>query len=89
MPAFDLWGNPCKGNKYKHKLKLQLRVFYIFYMAMFDYISFADSLRINSDVVTSFEREAKEEFPNDAMLRELHIVRALKAYFNKNTYLAV
>jgi len=56
-------------------------------MAMFDYVSFANSLRINSDVVASFEQEAKEEFPNDAMLRELHVTRALKTYSNKNTYL--
>ncbi|GBU24051.1 hypothetical protein R83H12_00672 [Fibrobacteria bacterium R8-3-H12] len=52
-------------------------------MAMFDYMSFANSLRIDSDVVASFEGEAKQEFPHDAMLRELHIMRALKTYFNK------
>ncbi|MCL1967629.1 MAG: hypothetical protein FWF67_07070 [Fibromonadales bacterium] len=52
-------------------------------MAMFDYISFANSMRIDSAVVASFEGEAKQEFPNDDMLRELHIMRALKTYFNK------
>jgi hypothetical protein len=31
-----------------------------------------------------FEQEAKDEFPNDVMLRELHIMRALKSYSNKN-----
>jgi hypothetical protein len=36
-----------------------------------------------------FEQEAKDEFPNDVMLRELHIMRALKSYSNKNSYLAV
>jgi len=53
-------------------------------MAMFDYISFANSMRIDSAVVASFEGEAKQEFPNDDMLRELHIMRALKTYFNSN-----
>jgi len=51
---------------------------------MFDYVSFANSLRIDSDVVAAFEQKAKEEFPNDAMLRELHITRALKKYSNRN-----
>jgi len=58
-------------------------LFYIIRMTMFDYISFANSMRIDSAVVASFEGEAKEEFPNDDMLRELHIMRALKTYFNK------
>jgi hypothetical protein len=58
-------------------------------MNMFDYISFANSLSINSDVVKFFEQEAKDEFPNDIMLRELHVMRALKAYSNKNLCLAV
>jgi len=40
-------------------------------------------MRIDSAVVASFEGEAKQEFPNDDMLRELHIMRALKTYFNK------
>ena len=64
--------------------------FYIFRrMNMFDYISFANSMSINSDVVKFFEQEAKDEFPNDIMLRELHVMRALKAYSSKNLYLAV
>jgi len=58
-------------------------------MDMFDYISFANSLSISSEVVKSFEQEAKDEFPNDIMLRELHVMRALKTYFNKNLCLAV
>jgi len=39
-------------------------------------------MRIDSAVVASFEGEAKEEFPNDAMLRELHIMRALEFYLS-------
>lgn len=49
-------------------------------MSMFDYISLANSMNIESSVIASFEKEATEEFPNDIMLRELHIMRALKAY---------
>jgi hypothetical protein len=55
---------------------------------MFDYLSLANSLRIDLNVVRSFELEAKEEFPNDVMLRELHITRALNAYSNKNLHTA-
>jgi len=58
-------------------------------MGMFDYISFANSLSISSEVVKFFEQEAKDEFPNDIMLRELHIMRALKTYSNGNLRLAV
>lgn len=58
-------------------------------MNTFDYISFANSLSIDSGVLKHFEQEAKNEFPNDVMLRELHIMRALNAYSNKNSCLAV
>ena len=59
------------------------------FMGMFDYISFANSLSVGSEVVKLLEQEAKDEFPNDMMLRELHIMRALKTYSDKNLYLAV
>jgi len=58
-------------------------------MGMFDYISFANSRCIDSEVVRSLEQEAKNEFPNDVMLRELHIMRALNAFANKIIHLAV
>jgi len=58
-------------------------------MGIFDYISFANSLSVGSEVVKLLEQEAKDEFPNDMMLRELHIMRALKTYSDKNLYLAV
>jgi hypothetical protein len=46
-------------------------------------------MSIDSRVLRLFEQEAKNEFPNDLMLRELHIMRALKTYSSKNSYLAV
>ncbi|MCL2281877.1 MAG: hypothetical protein FWC26_00995 [Fibromonadales bacterium] len=58
-------------------------------MSMFDYISFANAQSIDSEVVRSLEREAENEFPNDVMLRELHIMRALNAFVNKIMHLAV
>jgi hypothetical protein len=36
-------------------------------MGMFDYISFANSLSIGSEVVKLLEQEAKDEFPNDSI----------------------
>ncbi|MDR1584797.1 MAG: hypothetical protein LBS07_01295 [Prevotellaceae bacterium] len=51
---------------------------------IFNYKSFADSLQIPQVIVRSFEEDVRKEIPNDAMLRELHILRALKAYVRKN-----
>jgi hypothetical protein len=50
---------------------------------LFDYQSAAKELKIPPKVVRELEEEVKQEFPNDAMLRELHILRALNMYANK------
>jgi hypothetical protein len=51
---------------------------------MFDYKVASKNLRISESIVGKLEKEAKSEFPNDAMLKELHILRALKAYARLN-----
>jgi predicted transcriptional regulator len=50
---------------------------------MFDYQSVAKKLQISPQVVQDLEEQGKQEFPGDAMLMELHILRALNAYINK------
>jgi len=47
---------------------------------MFDYRSLGEELDIPSEIVCKFEEEARNEFPFDNMLREIHILRAVKAY---------
>jgi len=50
---------------------------------LFDYESASSSLRIPTDVMRELEGQARMEFPNDAMLMEIHVIRALKAYANE------
>ena len=47
---------------------------------MFDYRSLGEKLAVPSKVVQKIEEEARNEFPFDNMLMEIHILRAVKAY---------
>ena len=47
---------------------------------MFDYRSLGEKLAISPEIVQKIEEEARNEFPFDNMLREIHILRAIKAY---------
>ena len=49
----------------------------------FDYRSLAKKYNISSNVLENIVHEVKDEFPNDEMLAELHIIRALKEYTKK------
>ena len=55
---------------------------------IFDYQSVADRFGISADIVKKVENEIKKEIPNDNMIRELHILRALKSYANKLEFYA-
>ena len=50
---------------------------------MFDYESASENLRIPDDVMRDFEAQARSEFPDDEMLMELHVLRAVKSYANR------
>jgi len=50
---------------------------------VFDYESASKTLQIPGDVLRSFEMQARNEFPDDEMLMELHVLRALKSYANR------
>ena len=52
--------------------------------AIFDYTSMAREFKISENIVRKIEKEVKEEIPNDSMIMELHVLRALKAYINKH-----
>jgi len=51
---------------------------------IFNYQSFADKFEIPDNIVKRIEKEVREEIPNDNMIMELHILRALKSYANKH-----
>ena len=52
---------------------------------IFDYRSLGEELGVPIEIIENFEQEAHREFPFDAMLAEIHILRAVKAYAKANT----
>jgi len=50
---------------------------------VFDYEAASATLQIPDDVLRNLEAQARREFPDDAMLMELHVLRALNAHANK------
>jgi hypothetical protein len=55
---------------------------------MFDYESLGENLAIPKEIVKKFENEARNEFPFDDMLMEIHVLRAIKSYAKINTQMA-
>ncbi len=47
---------------------------------VFDYRVIAKAKTIPDEVLRSIEDEVAREFPNDPMLMELHVLRAINAY---------
>jgi len=52
--------------------------------SVFDYSSMAKEFQVSESTVREIEREVKREIPNDNMIMELHILRALRAYIAKH-----
>ena len=50
---------------------------------IFDYQSVADNFGISNNIVMEIVEEIRKEIPNDNMIMELHILRALKSYANQ------
>ena len=50
---------------------------------IFDYSSMAKEFQVSESTVRAIEKEVKREIPNDNMIMELHVLRALKAYVLK------
>ena len=53
---------------------------------IFDYQSVANKFKIPDNIVQKIVKEIKEEIPNDNMIMELHVLRALKSYVNKHKF---
>ena len=47
---------------------------------IFDYNKAAENENVPQDVLSRIVSEAQIEFPFDEMMRELHIIRAIKSY---------
>ena len=52
---------------------------------IFDYWLLGRELSVPDETIQEFEEEARNEFPFDGMLAEIHIMRAVKAYAKANT----
>ncbi len=50
---------------------------------VFDIKEKARELGISEDIYKKLEKEVREEFPNDEMMFELHLIRALKSHSRK------
>jgi hypothetical protein len=51
---------------------------------MFDYKALGENLTVPTGIIQQFEKEARNEFPYDSMLMEIHVLRAIKAYAKAN-----
>jgi len=50
----------------------------------FDYYKVAKEMGISKDIIEKVENDVKNEFPDDIMMYELHVLRALKSkYWDK------
>ena len=47
----------------------------------FDYYKAAEEMLIPQEIVTRVENDVKNEFPDDKMMYELHVLRALKSKY--------
>ena len=47
----------------------------------FDYYKVAEEMVIPQDIVMKVENDVKNEFPDDKMMYELHVLRALKSKY--------
>ena len=54
----------------------------------FDYYKVAEEMAIPQDIVMKVENDVKNEFPDDKMMYEIHVLRALKSkYWEKASFL--
>ena len=51
---------------------------------LFNYENASKNLRVPRETVREFEKQARNEFPGDDMLAELHVLRAVKSYANEH-----
>lgn len=47
----------------------------------FDYITVARNMKVPNNIIKKIEIDVRQEFPNDKMLYELHVLRAIKSKY--------
>jgi hypothetical protein len=47
----------------------------------FDYPKVAKEIRLPDTILRKIEKEVKKEFPNDKMMYELHVLRAVRSKY--------
>ena len=50
----------------------------------FNYPKVAKEMKVPAAVIKRIEKEVKKEFPNDKMMYELHVLRAMRSKFWQN-----
>ena len=50
----------------------------------FNYSKVAKEMKVPAAFIKRIEKEVKKEFPNDKMMYELHVLRAMRSKFWKN-----
>lgn len=53
---------------------------------MFDYEALAKEYNISQEALKKLEKEVREDFPDDEMMFELHMIRALEWLYNQNKH---
>lgn len=52
----------------------------------FDYPKVAKEIRLSDTILRKIEKEVRKEFPNDKMMYELHVLRAVRSkYWQKES----
>jgi len=51
----------------------------------FDYRKLARRMKVPENIVKKIEKEVKDEFPNDRMMYELHVLRAINSRYWEKT----
>ena len=55
---------------------------------IFDYRYGQEEIDVPEEIIQLYEKEAYDEFPNDKMMMEIHVLRAIKAYVRKSLRMA-
>jgi len=50
----------------------------------FDYPKVAKEIKVPDTILGEIEKEVKKEFPNDKMMYELHVLRAVRSKYWQN-----
>jgi hypothetical protein len=50
----------------------------------FDYLKVANEMKVTEAILKEIQKKVKKEFPNDKMMYELHVLRAVRSKYWDN-----